>query len=188
MHGFFLFLLGSCCFRFCFAFCCCPMLCCLRAFKEMLKPHYLSSFHRLCLSLLSIFVLHFLSSFSSFHFVFVCFAQFLYCCFRWVLALIFVCPRCIITFDSNIFANIQITSLYILLLSSSSYQNYFFLHSMVFMAADKLSGEVVALKRIKIEQEENGFPITAIREIKILRALSHDNIVTMKEIVTSRGK
>jgi hypothetical protein len=30
------------------------------------------------------------------------------------------------------------------------------------------------------------FPITAIREIKILRALKHGNIVLLKEIVTSR--
>jgi cyclin-dependent kinase 12/13 len=45
----------------------------------------------------------------------------------------------------------------------------------------------VALKRINTEQEENGFPITAIREVKILKALSHDNIVNLREIVTSKG-
>ena len=57
----------------------------------------------------------------------------------------------------------------------------------VFMGADKETGEIVALKRIKTEQEENGFPITAIREVKILKALNHDNIVKLKEIVTSKG-
>ena len=55
------------------------------------------------------------------------------------------------------------------------------------MGADKDTGEVVALKRINTEQEENGFPITAIREVKILKALSHDNIVQLKGIVTSKG-
>ena len=55
------------------------------------------------------------------------------------------------------------------------------------MGADKDTGEIVALKRINTEQEENGFPITAIREVKILKALSHDNIVTLKGIVTSKG-
>ena len=56
------------------------------------------------------------------------------------------------------------------------------------MGADQVTGEVVALKRINTEAEENGFPITAIREVKILKALNHDNIVQLKEIVTSKGE
>lgn len=31
------------------------------------------------------------------------------------------------------------------------------------------------------------FPITAIREIKILKVLNHKNVVRLKEIVTSKG-
>jgi len=58
----------------------------------------------------------------------------------------------------------------------------------VYKGADKITGEVVALKRINIEQEENGFPITAIREIKILCAMNCPNIVKLKEIVTSKDK
>eukprot|EP01082_Thalassiosira_pseudonana_P001556 g1599.t1.1.5e174189 g1599 g1599.t1 contig10:2411343-2413464(-) len=58
----------------------------------------------------------------------------------------------------------------------------------VFVGADKVTGEVVALKRINTEEEENGFPITAIREVKILKALNHDNIVQLKEIVTSKDQ
>lgn len=57
----------------------------------------------------------------------------------------------------------------------------------VFVGQDKKTNEIVALKRINTEQEENGFPITAIREVKILKALTHVNIVTLKEIVTSKG-
>ena len=56
------------------------------------------------------------------------------------------------------------------------------------MGADKKTGEVVALKRINTEEEENGFPLTAIREVKILKALSHPNVVELKEIVTSKGE
>jgi len=56
----------------------------------------------------------------------------------------------------------------------------------VFVGADKQTGEIVALKRINTEQEENGFPITALREVKILKALHHKNIVKLKEIVTSK--
>jgi len=58
----------------------------------------------------------------------------------------------------------------------------------VYKGADKITGEIVALKRINIEQEENGFPITAIREIKILCAMNCPNIVKLKEIVTSKDK
>uniref|UniRef100_A0A7S1YYY6 Cyclin-dependent kinase 2 homolog n=1 Tax=Ditylum brightwellii TaxID=49249 RepID=A0A7S1YYY6_9STRA len=57
----------------------------------------------------------------------------------------------------------------------------------VFLGVDKKTGEMVALKRINTKQEENGFPITAIREVKILKALNHKNIVDLKEIVTSKG-
>lgn len=58
----------------------------------------------------------------------------------------------------------------------------------VFVARDKVTNEIVALKRINTKQEENGFPITAIREVKILKALHHCNIVFLKEIVTSKGE
>lgn len=57
----------------------------------------------------------------------------------------------------------------------------------VFVGIDKVTRGVVALKRINTQQEENGFPITAIREVKILKALNHDNIISLQEIVTSKG-
>jgi len=57
----------------------------------------------------------------------------------------------------------------------------------VFVGKDKGTGDIVALKRINTEQEENGFPITAIREVKILKALNHSNVVNLLEIVTSKG-
>jgi len=56
----------------------------------------------------------------------------------------------------------------------------------VFVGKHNRSGEIVALKRINTEQEENGFPITAIREVKILKAMKHPNVVNLKEIVTSK--
>lgn len=58
----------------------------------------------------------------------------------------------------------------------------------VFVGKDKGTGDIVALKRINTEQEENGFPITAIREVKILKALNHSNVVNLLEIVTSKEK
>lgn len=56
----------------------------------------------------------------------------------------------------------------------------------VFVASNRQTNEIVAMKRINTEQEENGFPITALREVKLLKGLSHDNMVTLKEIVCSK--
>jgi len=40
---------------------------------------------------------------------------------------------------------------------------------------------------IKMDNDKEGFPITAMREIKLLKQLSHPNIVNLVEIVTSAG-
>ncbi|CAI4220707.1 unnamed protein product, partial [Auanema sp. JU1783] len=54
----------------------------------------------------------------------------------------------------------------------------------VFRAKDKRTDEIVALKRLKMEKEREGFPITSLREINmLLKAGSHDNIVNIKEIL-----
>ena len=37
-----------------------------------------------------------------------------------------------------------------------------------------------------MEKEEEGFPITALREIKILRRLKHENIANLMDIVVSK--
>ena len=46
----------------------------------------------------------------------------------------------------------------------------------------------MALKKIKLDMEKDGFPITAIREIKILSRMKNDNIVNMREIVRSESE
>lgn len=56
----------------------------------------------------------------------------------------------------------------------------------VFKARDIKTQQLVALKSVKLENEKEGFPITAVREIKILRQLQHPNIVNMIEIVTDK--
>lgn len=109
--------------------------------------------------------------------------------------------------------------------------------SQVYMAREITTGEIVALKKIRMDNEKEGvfsfiyyvafiryrlllydsfnyvtvavvegqimhhyagkwswngtlflqFPITAIREIKILKKLHHENVIKLKEIVTSQG-
>jgi len=57
----------------------------------------------------------------------------------------------------------------------------------VWMARDRADGSRVALKRIRMDNEREGFPITALREIKLLSRLRHPNVVHLKEIVTSEA-
>lgn len=56
----------------------------------------------------------------------------------------------------------------------------------VFKARDLSTNEIVALKKVRTDHEREGFPITAIREIKILRQLRHENIVNLKEIISDK--
>nr|GEU63668.1 cyclin-dependent kinase C-2-like [Tanacetum cinerariifolium] len=60
-------------------------------------------------------------------------------------------------------------------------------YGQVYMAREIRTGEIVALKKIRMDNEREGFPITAIREIKILKKLHHENVIKLKEIVTSPG-
>lgn len=60
-------------------------------------------------------------------------------------------------------------------------------YGQVYRATNKDTGQVVALKRVRMDNEKEGFPITAIREIKILKILNHKNVVRLQEIVTSKG-
>lgn len=50
-------------------------------------------------------------------------------------------------------------------------------YGVVYKARDKQSGLVLALKKIRLEQEEEGIPSTAIREISLLKELQHENVV-----------
>lgn len=57
----------------------------------------------------------------------------------------------------------------------------------VYKAQNTISGVFVALKRIRMEAERDGFPVTAMREIKLLQSLRHENIVTLYEMMVSNG-
>ncbi|KAH9938147.1 Pkinase-domain-containing protein [Fomitopsis serialis] len=57
----------------------------------------------------------------------------------------------------------------------------------VWKARNTSSGIVVALKKIRMEAERDGFPVTAMREIKLLQSLRHDNIVSLYEMMVSNG-
>ncbi|XP_018014773.1 cyclin-dependent kinase 11B isoform X2 [Hyalella azteca] len=56
-------------------------------------------------------------------------------------------------------------------------------YGVVYRAREKCNGTIVALKRLKMEKEKEGFPITSLREINTLLKGQHCNIVTVREIV-----
>jgi cell division cycle 2-like len=58
-------------------------------------------------------------------------------------------------------------------------------YGIVWKAKDLATDEVVALKQIKfdVNDSKEGFPVTALREINVLLALSHESIVSVKEMV-----
>lgn len=56
-------------------------------------------------------------------------------------------------------------------------------YGVVFRAKDKKTGEIVALKQVKMEREREGFPLTSLREINILLSFHHPSIVDVKEVV-----
>lgn len=57
----------------------------------------------------------------------------------------------------------------------------------VYKARNTVNNVHVALKRIRMESEKDGFPVTAMREIKLLQSLRHDNVVRLYEMMVSSG-
>ncbi|KAG5222397.1 cyclin-dependent kinase [Salix suchowensis] len=56
-------------------------------------------------------------------------------------------------------------------------------YGVVYRAKDKKTGEIVALKKVKMEKEREGFPLTSLREINILLSFHHPSVVDVKEVV-----
>ncbi|KAF8621569.1 hypothetical protein AX15_007596 [Amanita polypyramis BW_CC] len=57
----------------------------------------------------------------------------------------------------------------------------------VYKAQNTITRVHVALKRIRMEAEKDGFPVTAMREIKLLQSLRHENVVRLYEMMVSNG-
>ena len=59
-------------------------------------------------------------------------------------------------------------------------------YGVVYRARDTKSGEIVALKRVRMEEEKDGLPVSSLREINLLLNLRHRNIVELKEVVVGQ--
>lgn len=58
----------------------------------------------------------------------------------------------------------------------------------VYKAVNTRTNNMVALKRLRLETERDGVPITAVREIKLLQLLRHKNIVSLQEMMVERSQ
>mmetsp|Transcript_5310 Transcript_5310/g.7937 ORF Transcript_5310/g.7937 Transcript_5310/m.7937 type:complete len:296 (-) Transcript_5310:160-1047(-) len=61
-------------------------------------------------------------------------------------------------------------------------------YGVVYKAKDRVTGEIIALKKIRLEAEDEGIPSTAIREISLLKELQHPNIVRLYDVVHTEHK
>jgi len=58
-------------------------------------------------------------------------------------------------------------------------------YGIVFLARNKKNDELVALKKIRIDSDDEGVSSTAIREISLLMSLRHPHIVNLQQVFCS---
>jgi len=61
-------------------------------------------------------------------------------------------------------------------------------YGVVFKGKNTKTGEIVAMKKIRLESEDEGVPSTAIREISLLKELQHPNIVCLMDVLMQEAK
>ena len=61
-------------------------------------------------------------------------------------------------------------------------------YGVVYKGQNIKTGQMVAMKKIRLESEDEGVPATAVREISLLRELRHPNIVALEEVIMQEEK
>ncbi|GFQ74667.1 cyclin-dependent kinase 1, partial [Trichonephila clavata] len=61
-------------------------------------------------------------------------------------------------------------------------------YGVVYKGKHKKTGRIVALKKIRIENEDEGVPSTALREISTLKELKHPNIVGLLDVLMQESR
>jgi len=56
-------------------------------------------------------------------------------------------------------------------------------YGVVFKGKNIKTGEIVAMKKIRLESQDQGVPSTTIREIMLLKELQHPNIVGLRDVI-----
>lgn len=60
-------------------------------------------------------------------------------------------------------------------------------YGIVYRARDTKNDKVVALKKVRMEHEKDGLPVSGLREISVLLSCRHENIVHLREVVVGRS-
>ncbi|GMS96214.1 hypothetical protein PENTCL1PPCAC_18389 [Pristionchus entomophagus] len=61
-------------------------------------------------------------------------------------------------------------------------------YGVVYKGRNKLTNKLVAMKKIRLESEDEGIPSTAVREISLLRELRHPNIVSLEDVIMQESR
>ncbi|KAL1439735.1 hypothetical protein MTO96_009598 [Rhipicephalus appendiculatus] len=60
-------------------------------------------------------------------------------------------------------------------------------YGIVYRAQDLKTREIVAMKKVRMEQEKDGIPVSGLREINLLLNIQHQNIVNLKEVAVGKS-
>ncbi|CAF2987864.1 unnamed protein product [Rotaria sp. Silwood2] len=61
-------------------------------------------------------------------------------------------------------------------------------YGIVYKVCHRPTSQIYALKKIRLEGEDDGVPATAIREISILKELRHQNIVQLRDVILTDAR
>lgn len=61
-------------------------------------------------------------------------------------------------------------------------------YGVVYKAREKRTGRIVALKKIRLNDENEGVPATTIREVSLLKTLKHSTIVNLETVLYKENK
>uniref|UniRef100_A0A8C7XVW3 Cyclin-dependent kinase 1 n=1 Tax=Oryzias sinensis TaxID=183150 RepID=A0A8C7XVW3_9TELE len=61
-------------------------------------------------------------------------------------------------------------------------------YGVVYKGRHKSTGQVVAMKKIRLESEEEGVPSTAVREVSLLQELKHPNVVRLLDVLMQESR
>ncbi|KAG8340156.1 Protein kinase domain [Trypanosoma vivax] len=61
-------------------------------------------------------------------------------------------------------------------------------YGVVYRAVDRVTGQVVALKKVRLDRSDEGIPQTALREVSILQEIHHQNIVNLLDVMCNEGR
>uniref|UniRef100_A0A8C6SZB3 Cyclin-dependent kinase 1 n=1 Tax=Neogobius melanostomus TaxID=47308 RepID=A0A8C6SZB3_9GOBI len=61
-------------------------------------------------------------------------------------------------------------------------------YGVVYKGRHKATGQVVAMKKIRLESEDEGVPSTAVREVSLLQELKHPNVVRLLDVLMQESR